>query len=128
MTLPDISRWPIPLHQGDYALVISRGDDIAPHILVYEIERDFLSAPRHFAVLNIVARDSRAIDINPEPSTAAIDCQWLADDDFGDDQQSWQWSQGDDGLQWICHQCDWVTTVNAADARQALVSLFTAVG
>jgi len=39
--------------QADNCLLIARGDDISPHWLVYELHRDFLSAPRAFAVLRL---------------------------------------------------------------------------
>ena len=41
--------------QADNCLLISRGDQISPHWLVFETPRDFLSAPRTFAVCRIVS-------------------------------------------------------------------------
>lgn len=41
--------------QADNCLLIARGDAQSPHWLVYEVERDFLSVPRTFAVLTILS-------------------------------------------------------------------------
>lgn len=39
--------------QADNCLLMARGDAISPHWLVYEVHRDFLSAPRCFAVVKL---------------------------------------------------------------------------
>ncbi len=41
--------------QADNCFLISRGDDMSPHWLVYEVARDFLSAPRTFAVCRLTS-------------------------------------------------------------------------
>jgi len=39
--------------QADNCLLIALGDELSPHWLVYEVHRDFLSAPRTFAVFRL---------------------------------------------------------------------------
>ena len=50
-----MSKLPTPdlNDQADNCLLIARGDEISPHWLVYEVHRDFLSAPRTFAVFRL---------------------------------------------------------------------------
>ena len=50
-----MSKLPTPdlNDQADNCLLIARGDDVSPHWLVYEVHRDFLSAPRTFAVFRL---------------------------------------------------------------------------
>ncbi|MCD8523420.1 MAG: hypothetical protein LRY66_04155 [Saccharospirillaceae bacterium] len=49
---------------GAYAFFYAAASQADPHLLVYERARDFLSAPRAFVVLAIVAEDTDAIELN----------------------------------------------------------------
>lgn len=49
---------------GAYAFFYATATAADPHILVYERARDFLSAPRAFVVLALIAADTDAVALN----------------------------------------------------------------
>lgn len=71
---------PDPQAQADNCLLIACGDEQSPHWLVYEVERDYLSVPRTFAVLTIHS----AYDFHwPEDESQDTEIMVLNDTDAG---------------------------------------------
>lgn len=60
-----LMHFPAPAtdEHSDFVLMAGSGDPCAPHILVYEVIRDFLSAPRSFAIVEITSATSGAIEL-----------------------------------------------------------------
>lgn len=52
---------------SSYAFLYRRGCGQQPHLLVYEVARDFLSVPKTFAVVQLIARASDAVELNSDP-------------------------------------------------------------
>lgn len=66
MPLKPITHLPKPEteHPCELQLLYRRGDQQEPHQLVYEIQRDFLSAPKQFAHLSFWGHEQDWLDIN----------------------------------------------------------------
>ncbi len=107
---------------GDFVWLQGQGDDIAPHVLVYEVMRDFLSAPRQFVLLRIVALDSIAVDLNADSVADELGVYRCEDDSetIGRDQCHLIWQHSDVAIRWLCHDYSIVQGISARDARQAL--------
>lgn len=119
----------------DFQFLYGCGDEHEPHFLVYEVARDFLSAPRTFAVIKIITLDSDVIELNSDMEYDGID---YAEDgnmlEFGVfrlQASEWQYERDQSHLvvslpgrrmELLCHRIDCVDTLVARNARHALIS------
>jgi len=73
--LTEVPEIPSPSaeHNSDYALLCVEGNSDSPHILVYEIARDFLSAPRSFAIIELVTIGPGAIELDSDNQYDAVE-------------------------------------------------------
>lgn len=111
-----------PLEGGDFVWLQGKGDAISPHVLVYEVARDYLSAPRQFVLIRSIALDSIAVDLNAEPIADALGLYWCDDDEewIERDQCHLLWQHSDVAIRWLCHEYHIIKGIAARDARQAL--------
>lgn len=111
-----------PLEGGDFVWLQGKGDAISPHLLVYEVARDYLSAPRQFAIIRSTALDSIAVDLNAEPVADELGLYRCADEEewIGRDQCHLLWQHNEVAIRWLCHEYCAMHGIAARDARQAL--------
>lgn len=115
---------------GDYVWLQGQGDALSPHVLVYEVERDYLSAPRAFVLIRSTAIDSIAVDVNAEP-VADEPGVYCSDDEqewIGRDQCHLIWQHSDVSIRWLCHEYTVSRGLSARDARHALAQWLMANG
>lgn len=117
----------------DFQFLYGAGDLQEPHFLVYEIARDFLSAPRSYAIVAITTLDSDAIDLNSDSEYPAVEY-----DEQGDMlecglfqylESEWTYERDQIHLivsfpgrriELVCHHFELVETLVARSARHAL--------
>lgn len=51
---------------SDFVFLYGAGDQYAPHILAYEVARDFLSAPKRFAIIEIRSSTPGAVELDSD--------------------------------------------------------------
>lgn len=117
----------------DFQFVYGAGDRHEPHLLVYEIARDFLSAPRSFAVVAITILDSDAIELHSENEYEGAEYDELGNMSevglFCHSQSEWLYERDQihliislpgQCLELLCHHFELAETLVARSARHAL--------
>lgn len=130
--LPDflqpVSSLPAASEDPQAALAFYYSGPTGPHWLVYEVTRDFLSAPRGFAVVQIQPGDRDLIELNSGWEYDGLDylddgsmlqrgwfrlapSPWLADDDEAQADEHWLLSLPQQRCEFLAVAVQWQETL-----------------
>ena len=122
MQVQRLSHCPQPLQDGDFNFIYGQGDAVAPHWLVYEVERDYLSQPRRYVVIKILCQDSNAweLDADYPQLEAGVYCLQGSDQIVGNDQHHLVFINHKAAIEWLCSDYSCVGQYYAVTALAAL--------
>lgn len=122
MTWIALTDLPSPPTEGlcDLQLLYGAGDQYDPHLLVYEVERSFLSAPRHYALLSFINDEQGGVELSDEDDQLSDRGLFEWKDKHSEEERQILFSVANTYIVFICRRFVHLDTIVASSARQAL--------